>query len=310
MCFFFFGDSIFFPPGGEIRNSVWPPKAIRHCQNPTPHGRTWLKVQRWRPCSLKSMHKRPVSEVQDRSFLWGIVVLQIWSWLRRSCDFQCFLRASKGKKSFLLLIFFGEGSCDLIHLLVLLIVHGIFQGFFRLKHPFRYAKLPWKSTVLDTVSRCWLRLRLRSPCFFGTSFLIGSFIMRNQGAYCKLPKRKMSGVVFFFLPAIYRYVQPATLYRMSTHMISGTAWSIKGLHSSWGGQMTNWNQDLGFWFLIKIFWLSFEFSRSFVFFLSFFSLSFGFVTCWNFITLTFVISSLVTLMVSFNISDWTKHRAV
>ena len=55
---------------------------------------------------------RPGSKLRTS---WGIVVLQICPWPRRSRDFQRFLRASKGKKSFLLRIFFWEGSCDLIH---------------------------------------------------------------------------------------------------------------------------------------------------------------------------------------------------
>ena len=106
-CFFYF-----FRPGGE--KNLGDLQAIRHCQNPTPHGRTWLKVQRWCPCSLKSMHKRPV-DVQDRSFelLGVLVVLQIWSCLGGP-GISMLFKGLKGKKTFLLLIFFGEGSCGLI----------------------------------------------------------------------------------------------------------------------------------------------------------------------------------------------------
>ena len=246
MCFFFLWRFYFF----SARCC-----AIRHCQNPTPHGRTWLKVQRWCPCSLKSMHKRPVSEVQDRSFLWGYIVVL------RDCGASggpVIFNASEGpqgEKIIAFAAFFWEGSCDLINLLV----HWLCIG----------------------------------PSF-SVGLLFDTFI-HMKIRRLKLPKGRCQELFVFCFSSNSRYVQPATSTHSQLTWFQALLGVLKGCTAHEVGKWLIGIRIWVFWFLIKISSLSFKFSRSPFFFLSFFSLSFGFVTRWNFITLTFVISSLVYL---------------
>ena len=186
----------------------------------------------------------------------------------------------------------------------------VFPRFFRLKHPFRYAKhthqkkgFAWKSTVLDTVSRCWLRLRLQQPCFLGTSFLIGSFTWEIRGLTVSCQKGRCQERFVFFSPAISRYVQPATSTDSQLTWFQALLGVLKGCTAH---EVGKWLIGIRIW--VFDFWSRFlHFLLSFQDLLIFFRFSACHLVKFHVLKLHyFDVCHLVTshLMVSFNISDW------